>query len=158
MFEMGMMLILTLVAILLNALGRPLRDGSDPHRWIYVDEFNKSAENQVIVQSFRQTGQERRHHPYTVMVNGQRGSGFDEGFMSQATMLAVFRMTSHKEIRTVKERFSVLAEVPNETFMNLRAGECMLAALQSTNPQSVFRLCVRPTVTYAGGETLRTTS
>lgn len=42
--------------------------------------------------------------------------------------------------------------------MNLRAGECMLAALQSTNLQSVFRVCVRPTVTYAGGETRRTTN
>ena len=147
--------ILPFQAILIHGLTRPLRDGSDPHRWIYVDEFNKSAENQVIVQSFRQTGQERRHHPYTVMVNGQRGTGMDDALFSLGTIYAVFRLTSKKEIRVLKERFTVFASVPDEEFMTLRTGECLIAATQTTGKAAIYRIFVRPTVTNAGGQTLR---
>ena len=89
------------------------------------------------------------------MVNGQRGTGMDEALFSLGTIYAVFRLTSKKEIRVLKERFTVFASVPDEEFMSLRTGECLIAATQTTSKASIYRIFVRPTVTNAGGQTFR---
>ena len=49
---------------------------------------------------------------------------------------------------------AAFALVPDEVFFNLREGECLIAAYQSSGHAQVYRVRIRPTVTYAGGETL----
>lgn len=144
--------------VLSSALCRPLRDGTHPHRWIFTDEFNKFAQNAVMIERSREIGQERRHNPYSWAVNGQRCTGFDAAFTGQNTIMAVFRVTSHKEIRAIKDRCGLLEDIPDEVFMNLKPGQCIIAAQQATGGGSVFIVTIRPSVSHAGGETLRATS
>ena len=44
-------------------------------------------------------------------------------FITQATVLPVFRLTSKKEIRALKERFTLFEGIPDEDSMSLRHGE-----------------------------------
>ena len=46
-------------ACLMNALRLQLRDGSHPFRWLFIDEYNKMAENAVMIEFNREQGQER---------------------------------------------------------------------------------------------------
>lgn len=78
-------------------------------------------------------------------------------FITQATVLPVFRLTSKKEIRALKERFTLFEGIPDEDSMSLRHGERIIAATQTTGKSAVYRIFVLPTVTNVGGQTLRTT-
>ena len=103
----------------------------------------------------REHGQERRHHAATLVYNGQRVLGMDPGFLSQASLMAVFRLNSRLEMDAVRKNFVAFAGIKDEEFANLAVGECLIGAIQSTGGSSVYRVRVRPTVTTAGGETLR---
>jgi hypothetical protein len=151
-------LILPYQICMVNALKRPLRDGRDPHRWLYLDEINKMTQNAVVEEVMTETAQEIRHTRATLTGNGQRPSGVSGNIMGLSTINVVFRTTARREIRLIKDRCALFENVPDEEFMNLGHGECLIAALRSTDQTHVvLRVRVRPTVTRAGGETLRTT-
>ena len=142
-------------ACLMNALRLQLRDGSHPFRWLFIDEYNKMAENAVMIEFNREQGQERRHNPVSLVFNGQRVSGMDRGFLSQATIMVVFRTTNRLEIRALKDNFLPFADLPDEVFGNLSHGECLIGAIQSTGNRDVYQVKIRPTLSHAGGETVR---
>ena len=97
-----------------------------------LDEYNKLASNSVITERAREMGQERRHNTLSFVCNGQRPSGMDSGFLGQSTIIACFRMASRKEIRVLKVRFAVLEKIPDDVFLTLPEGECVIAAMQTT--------------------------
>lgn len=109
----------------------------------------------MINERSREAGQERRHHPITFVVNGQRITGMDRAFVGQATIFVSFRTTSHKELRALKDCCGALDAVPDERFTTLKHGECIIAALQTTGEREVYHIKTRPSVSHAGGETLR---
>ena len=71
------------------------------------------------------------------------------------TIIAVGRMVSSREIRLLKDKFSLLESVPDEVFLNLGVGEFVMAATQTTGDKSVYIVKTRPTLIDAGGATVR---
>jgi hypothetical protein len=141
--------------VVLGALSAPLRDGSHPLRVVQVDEGNKISKNEVAVEVMTESGRERRHNPRTLILNGQSILGMDAEFFSQATVVLVFRLNSMKDVRALKERFAPFQDIPDEEFLHLADGECMIGTTRSTSGERTFRVRIRPTVTNAGGETLQ---
>ena len=148
-------LLLPTLHIVENALRRPLRDGTSPRRWMINDEHHKRAGNAIVDGGNRESAQERRHGLDSLVIDCQRPSGLDRPFLAGATIVMVFRLLSRKEIRVVKDCYAMLESVPDEVFLNLRPGQCVVAAMESTGSDEVYLVNVRPTASYAGGETLR---
>lgn len=140
-----------------RGLRRVLRDGTHPMRWLIGDEYNKLAHNAVIIDAHREAGQERRHHPVSLVLNGQRISGMDPAFVSQATIFMAFRTQSQIEIRALQRAFNPFSRIPDRVFAKLALGECLIGATLSTGRKDIYRVKIRPTLLHAGGETLRET-
>ena len=147
--------LLPLQSVMMGAMGRPLRNGLIQLRWMNVDEWNKSGMNDAMIERSNIAAQEVRHNPMTFVVNGQRPSGMDPAFLGLPTIVAVGRMVSSREIRLLKDKFSLLESVPDEVFLNLGVGEFVIAATQTTSGRSVYFVKTRPTLIDAGGATVR---
>ena len=147
--------LLPLQSVMMGAMGRPLRNGLLQLRWMLIDEFGKSGQNGVMVERSNIAAQEVRHNPMSFVVNGQRPSSMDPGFLGLPTIVAVGRMVSSREIRLLKDKFSLLESVTDAVFLNLGVGEFVIAATQTTSGRSVYIVKTRPTLIDAGGATVR---
>ena len=148
-------LLLPFQAVSMASLGRPLSDGSDPYRWLFVDERAKLAHNAIIAQTDRTQSREHRHGRTAVCANAQEVSSFDEAFISNATIVAIGKMNNQNEIKLAQTYYGPLRDVSMNQFMSLENGEFIIAAPNNTGKHQVYRVKIRPTVLHAGGETLR---
>mgnify|MGYP002381983671 CR=1 FL=1 len=148
-------LLLPFQAVSMASLGRPLSDGSDPYRWLFVDERAKLAHNAIIAQTDRTQSREHRHGRTAVCANAQEVSSFDEAFISNATIVAIGKMNNQNEIKLAQTYYGPLRDVSMKEFMSLENGEFIIAAPNNTGKHQVYRVKIRPTVLHAGGETLR---
>ena len=142
-------------AVVFSAMCRPQRDGSTPPRHIIVDELAKMMTNRVFATRLRESGQDRRHYRTSFSGACQFVAGLDPALLTLPTVVVCFRMSSVLEIRALKERFGFLRSIPDDVFLNLRRGECVVAATLSTGETNAYIVRIRPKVTRAGGFTLR---
>lgn len=147
--------LLPLQTVIDAGLSRPSPGQRDLLRWHLADEFNKMASNEVVSDQSQVSAQERRHRRDSRVYVCQRPGGLSPAFLGQASIVICFRLTSKREIRALKDSVAAFANVPDEVFFNLREGECLIAAYQSSGEAQVYRVRIRPTVTYAGGESLQ---
>ena len=143
-------------SLLFSAMCRPQRDGSTPARFLEIDELAKLMGHPIFAGRLRETGQDRRHHRTSVSGATQFVAGLDPTILTLPTVVVVFRVASVLEVRALKDRFGYLRGIPDEVFLTLGRGECVIAATFSTGETNAYVVRIRPKVTRAGGCTLRT--
>ena len=148
-------LLMSLQAVSMISLSRPLSDGSDPYRLLHLDEYSKMTQNVIVRQTTRTQSREHRHNRAAICANGQQVSDFDEVLVSNATIVAIGYMTNQNEIRLAQTLYAPLRQVPMREFLSLQPGEFIIAAINNTGKHLVYRVKIRPTVLRAGGETCR---
>ena len=142
--------------VLLHAFTQ--RFGDDPFRWILIDEVSKLMEHPVIAAYILKLAQELRHRPVSLVMNGQRVSNLPPALFGLASVCALFHIDSPWEFKKLQEQCALFRDVSFEEARALTTGQCLLGAVRATHPayeQRARPMAFRPTLTCAGGETLR---
>ena len=142
--------------VLLHALTQ--RFGDDPFRWIFLDEISKLMEHPVIAAYILKLAQELRHRPVSLVMNGQRVSNLPPALLGLASVCALFHIDSPWEFKKLQEYNALFRDVSFDEARALSTGQCLIGAAQASHPLYSERarvMAYRPTLTWAGGETLR---
>jgi hypothetical protein len=156
---MGPNLILPVEAAVMNALSRPLRDGTDPFRWLIIDEFNQQMWCPVMIELLMEIGTMMRHRPISVFAAAQRATGLPPGLAGLVTLVAQFHTPSPWEFKRAQELFGVLAGMSYRQIAPLGLGQAVVGAVLSTVREYTEQAQwaqFRPSILWTAGETTRT--
>jgi hypothetical protein len=150
-------IILPLEIAAMNALIRPCRNGTDPHRWVIADEMLLQLISPIVGQFMLEAASQQRHRPVSFFFSGQRVSDFPRGLSAAATMYIQLATMSYDEWKAATSQWGVLHGIPFQQVMDLKTGQALIGAMLATAPEYMSRaqmVNLRPSLLWSAGESL----
>ena len=135
-----------------------LRNGTNPHRIIMVPEVAKQGMHEIVAPFMIENSAEVRHGVVSWYIETQQISFLPDALVGLATGILHFKGVNQKDYRRVQELFCAYQQLPFRYISELPDGVAFMAFLNVSDPalcNRVIKVILRPSATWAGGETMR---
>jgi hypothetical protein len=148
--------LIPLEVAIMAALSEELRDGTNPLRWYFLHEMGKQGMHEVVEPYLLDGAANLRHQMCSYYIETQQIGWLPRSLISPATGILQFKGASLQDYKLLQELYYGF-DVPFRHIAELQPGQAIAVLRRASNPAYAGRglhIYLRPTVTWAGGETL----
>ena len=149
--------LLSLEVAVMAALSAILRDGSNPLRWFILHELGKQALHEVVAPYLIERTAEVRHNVCSYYLETQQTGFLPKELVALCTGILQCKTTNQQDYQLLQQLFYAFQGIPFKQVAELPPGCAFLAFQHASDPMfcnQAFFAHLRPTATWAGGETM----